>query len=312
MSLRSKIGLGMVVAGILIGAASFWLNTARLERNHRESIRLAAADETTREIRRAEQRVMAAEQKRVQAEDALNQLAEAASSQTKPAVRPVTSQSERLDDQPAQQVLELKRLRAAYQEEYGDFFRQSAFSPEQITRFLDLYVGFDERMMDLRAIARTRDKSGQEALEKLMQTTREDFEAKRASLLGVEMDRQFQVYSRVTVPLENVLVRGLAGAAALEGVPLTAAQGDRLLEAAFVSMPTGAAGNVTTGLKAMDWPAFEERAREILSPAQFRIFSTQAPMSGFQSRTSYELESAIARGLQADAKSGSTPAGPAP
>ena len=103
-----------------------------------------------------------------------------------------------------------------------------------------------------------------------------------------------------TLPLHNILVRGLAGAAALEGIPLTAHQGVQLLQAAIgVSGRTdGAKGEQM--VQAIDWAALDALARHILSPAQFALFTTVAPPSGFSSRWKYQVDAEVLRALQAE------------
>ena len=292
---------------VLIAGVVFWFNTARLRTaDQPQAPKLPADDTTAKEMQQAERRLAAAERMRIDAEAALEKLGPAASD-VKKVSAPVMSQSAMIADQPALQVLELKRQRAAMFQEYGDFFRERGLSREQIEKFMEIEMGYIERTMDLRDIERTKDDAGKLTVATLLRDAKRDYEAARAQVLGEQREREFRIYSETTAPLQNFFVRGLAGAAALEGIPLTVEQGDGLLKAALEAVPVdGSGASIGAKLQRLDWALFEREARQILSPAQFKFFSEQTPPSGFQSRTSMELQAAIKRAQQAEAATAQT------
>lgn len=216
---------------------------------------------------------------------------------------PRTSQAEIVANDPSLQLLELKRLRAIYQDEYREFFEMLGLSPEQIEKFITNKIELSETGMDLRSVRRTQDETGIRAIEALELQAGDKFRAAQVSLLGSDGFTQLREFDR-TLPLRNIVVRGLAGAAALQGIPLTPQQGDQLFQAAlnFVGPDSSAVKGDALARK-VDWAAFETHAQSILSPQQFALFRSMAPPAGFKSRWEYELDAAVQRTLEAGAKS---------
>jgi hypothetical protein len=132
-------------------------------------------------------------------------------------------------------------------------------------------------------------------------------DAALVELLGPDRFRQLQEFEQ-SIPAYNVIVRGLAGAAALEGVPLRPEQGEALLAAA-VDASAGTASRGEIDLSALDWAALEARARYILTQDQFALFKNVEAPSGFQGRWKHELDGAVRRAL-AKERGGGSPTSP--
>lgn len=292
---------GFLVVGALVLAAAAFVGWWRLVQSRR------AAAATTVELQ-AKGRALAADLKRetdralaaerlIAAGGATG--AKAAPSPANPAPRPPTSQMEIVASSPKLQVLELKRLRAAYRSDYRDLFQAEGLTAAQIERFVDNLVKEAERIMDLRAVANSQDEGGKQTAAALEKKVREDYEAAQRELLGAERyARMNDLYLR-TVPIRNIMIAGLAGAAALEGVPLTGEQGDRLIQAALAS-PRADSGNAKDPVSRIDWEAMDARAREILTPAQYEIFTKAAPYSGFTNRFAMKARELTDRAYAAD------------
>jgi hypothetical protein len=210
--------------------------------------------------------------------------------------------SDHFENDPKMETLMLRRQRAVVLLEYAPLFRALKLSPEQIKKFQDNCVKREESFIDLRAASRAQDDLGKQMAAKLQEQANADYEAAQLEVLSADGYRQMQEFFRVE-PLRNVLIRGLAGAAALEGVPLTEQQGEQLLQAALNAASQDA--NVTGEklLTMVDWDALDVQARQILSPAQFTLFTTAAHLSGFQARWKYQTDAVIQRALQSEAAS---------
>lgn len=183
--------------------------------------------------------------------------------------------------------------------EYGPFFRAHGIAPDKIQRFQDNWVKRTEEDIDLRAAGRVQ-ADAQTTVAALREETKRLYESAQAEALGADDYRQLKDYER-TLPLRNTVVLGLAGAAALEGVPLTPQQGEQLFHAAQASAALDRTATGDQLLNAVDWKVLDVQARRILSRAQFALFKSSAPPSGFQSRWKYELDTAVRRAHAADA-----------
>jgi hypothetical protein len=153
--------------------------------------------------------------------------------------------------------------------------------------------------MDLKSAARVQDDAGKQTVAALQKQATVDYDTALAGLLGDDRYRKLQDYER-TIPLRNVVVNGLAGAAALEGIPLTDQQGEQLMRAFITSGGADVRGKAQD-LTGIDWAAVEEQARLILSPEQFALFQNTAPATSFSSRWRAQLNAAIRRAQEADA-----------
>lgn len=225
--------------------------------------------------------------------------------------RPAKTVSDLIADDPKAEVLMLRWQRAVVGVEYGPFFRSRGLSPEQIAKFEEGWVKRAERDLDLRAAGRGQDVAGERTVAALKQQAKDEYDAMQRQVLGAEGYAQLKDFER-TLVVRNVVVLGLAGTAALEGVPLTAQQGEQLWAAALEATGSEAKGKVSGEalVRQIDWAALDGRAREILTPAQFALFTNVAPPSGFQPRWKYQLDAAISRAKETDAVGAAAPKQP--
>jgi hypothetical protein len=209
------------------------------------------------------------------------------------------SQSEIISADPKLEVLELKRQRLAMLWDYAYPLHALGLSPAQIERLGDITVKSVERVMDLRAAGRTQDAAGKEVVEKLQRQARAEREESVLSVLGAEGYRRWLELESTTA-LRNIAINGLAGTAALEGIPLTEQQGEQLIQAIFEVGGPQLSGP-RQDLSKVDWDAVEARAQSILSPTQFALFKHRAPPTSFSSRQSQRLQDAVRRAWADDA-----------
>jgi hypothetical protein len=311
--MRPKTALLLTAFAIAVGAFGEWRSTVSRTRSAAESLAQVSEEHSAlrASIARAKERLLTAARMHADAERAL-----AARTGTRPAKPAPSSKSttptlaqktltDLIANEPDVEVLLLKWNREAVLLEAGPFFRRHGFSTEQIRRYQDNYVAHAERDLDLRAAARAKDPTAEETFAALKAQSKADYEAAQQEVLGPVLYREMENYMD-RVPVDNLLVRKLAAAAALEGTPWSAEQGAQVLQAAV-----DAGANQKTlweepGGK-IDWEAFEERARQILAPDQFELFQKSSPPSGFTSRWQLQLQDAVFRALQSDA---ATPAQP--
>jgi hypothetical protein len=218
-----------------------------------------------------------------------------------------SSQSELISTDPKLEILDLKWSRAVVGLEYGPLYRSLGLSSKQIIKFEENYLKHAELSMDLAAVARGKGDAGKETAAVLKQQARSNYEAAQIELLGAEGFRQVEEYIRTLVP-RNVFVLGLAGAAAFEGVPLTAQQGDQLWQAAIKASRTDSSAKGSELIAAVDWDALDAQAEQILTPAQLELFKNVAPPSGFESRPELKAKDVIRRAQEADTAAARTSA----
>lgn len=216
--------------------------------------------------------------------------------------RPRT-QSEMISKNPKAEMLMLRWQGEAAIAEYGSFLRSHGITAEQVRRFKENWVRHSEQDIDLSAVARMENGLGEKELSALQNQAKAAYEAAEAEILGADVYRELKEYERTTVVARNVLVLGFAGSAALEGIPLTAQQGQQLAQAAVgAADPTSA--NDSSGeklLTTIDWNALDLRARQILTPAQYVLYKTSAASIGFRSRWHYQLSEMVRQAQEADA-----------
>jgi hypothetical protein len=307
--------LFLIVSAIFLTIACLVAGKAARQRHAAEAsvaARLARRAALTAEIERMKSRSVAAEKVRSELAQNLEILrprspAGAATSDT-PVGKPAQprTMSEIIANDPKAEVLMLRWQRSVVLLEYGPFFRAQAMSPEQIKKFQDNWVKRTEQNIDLAAAARAQDEAGRQTVNQLQAQAKADYEASQIELLGAEGWRQLQEYDR-TVVVRNIVVFGFAGAAALEGTPLTAQQGDQLWRAALTSASQDPKISGEQLVVTIDWEKLDTQARQILSPAQFAVFTTTAYPSGFSPRGKYQLDAVIRRALQADAANSAPP-----
>lgn len=318
MRLRSP--LSIAYAALLIVALLVWIRSARLLHRSESLVAILAQQRAglKAEVERLEGRVANANRAQADLRQALASAGTvkppsfmpAAAPTNAPVQRPQTM-SELVASDPKLEVLYLNRQRAVVMVEYGDFFRARGLSPEQIDKFTDNYVKHIERTMDLGAAARGQDAAGQQTVTSLQQQERANYELAQSAVLGADGYQQMEEYLR-TLPLQNIVMKGFAGAAALAGISLTAQQGEQLFQAAIDASGRDPKLGGEQLARVIDWDALDARARQILSPEQFALFTTVAPPSGFQSRWKYRLDAAILQAQQADSAKTAAPAAKPP
>jgi hypothetical protein len=284
-----------LAAGFIVSLAT-WISASR---SRRVSLGRVAALATERmgfavDERAAQARIATAEKAQHTAVTAVGALRAPKTSEKSEASKPrLRTQSEIIASSPALELLELQRQRAAANQEYRRFFQRVNMTPEEGAKFCELKMRHAENWMDVKAAARAQGDAGRETIARLQAELKAAHEAALADLLGPERFRQLQEFDQ-SVAAYNVIVRGLAGATALEGIPLTSEQGERLIAAAA----SASRGTTTRGeidLAALDWAALEMQARQILTPAQFAIFRNVEAPSGFQGRWTHEFDAALRR-----------------
>lgn len=199
----------------------------------------------------------------------------------------------RLARDPAYQLAQLELRQAELRLNYSPLYRQLKLSPEAIAGFEAAEAKHEEAKQDLIAAAKEQglaftDKSLQPLWEKI---ARERFEAHQ-TFLGAEGAKAWRQFDRTRHVRQ--FVAGIAGAAALAGVPLNRAQADAAVEAI-----TSIAGPKYVALNRVDWTAADARARAVLSPEQFRIYHSIAPIDG-TSRPLVAFSAALRRALASE------------
>jgi hypothetical protein len=282
---------------IALGVA---LRTAQARRAAETSLvaMIAQREHLAWEIRQMESRLASTAQEKARFDVAGNRGSPVGSSGMSSSQPVPRSLSETISTDPRLELLELKRQRLALHGDYGYAIRSLRLSAEQIDALEKLWLQRAERQMDLAAAARLQDEAGKQAVDELRRRTNEEFDTALAQLLGAEGYRRWQEHER-TVPLRNIVLNGLAGAAALEGIPLTEQQGELLIRA-MLDAGRGEVVELGRDLAEIDWAAVEAKAQTILTSPQFALFKKTAPATSFSSRASIQLEEAIRRAWAAD------------
>jgi hypothetical protein len=204
-------------------------------------------------------------------------------------------------EDPKVQVLDLARQRAELGRSYGLFFRTQHLTTDQIEKVCDLIIQSRAHLRDLSEINRTQ---GIAFDDPAMKAQRASDEAEtRAGLTGVLGEagyRQMKDYARA---LEiRTFVGQLAGAAAVEGTPLTLEQADALAQAIASTTPTYSLGGEALITK-VDWSKADGQAAQILSPAQLKLLHGGSPAVSPR-RQSSMLSRAVLNALREQKESG--------
>jgi len=289
----------LAFAGLIL--VGFWFSATRARRANERAIVAIESERTSlaASLLTLHARVESAEKaQRPVADAATRRTAESAAAGKKTDAPRIRTMSEIIADSPALELLELERQRAATNQEYDRLFRRLKLTPEQVAAFRELRVRLAETWMDLKAAARTQGIEAEKTTADLQAKATAEHETALVALLGPEGFRQFQEFSSA-IPVHNVVVRGLAGAAALEGVPLSPGQSESLL-AATMAASRAADSRGEVDLRALDWDALDTEAQRILTPAQFDLFKNVEPPSGFQGHLKHKLDAAIQHAVDAD------------
>ena len=282
----------------IIAALSARNHIVALEAAMRERAR---ADMTMRE---AEVRITVAEKAQADAQAALDALRAEKPAPPAPAAParasapPAPNTRELLAKDPMLQALFVASSRARLAQEYGPFFASLNLTPAQIEQFNANAMKAQEQMVDLNSAAQAQGPESRQAVATLQKKVNDELLAAQSALLGPEAYQQLKDYERSGQA--RMAVDGLVGSATLEGMPLSAAQVAQLTSAianATSRFPSGGRADLTTA----NWEAVEAQARQILSPAQFELFRSAAPINAGASRWYLQFDAAVARANQTDA-----------
>lgn len=302
----------LAAAGLMVAAALLVFIDAMHAARDAEAALVASAAASVRlkaDIARAEARIAAAERARDEVQAALDgaragkPVTGGGTAPAKVAPAPVTVMPrEALMNDPKLQALWLNSGRARLAQEYGPLFTALALTPAQAERFVALAIKRQEQLMDLAGAAQTQGAESKQAVAALQQKANEECQAAQAELLGADDFRRMQEHER-SAQIRST-VDAFVGAAVLAGEPISAVQAGQLTAALANATSRFAAGG-RADVMTINWDAADARARQILTPAQFALFSTTAPISGGASRWNVQLEAAIARAKERDAADGS-------
>jgi hypothetical protein len=213
-------------------------------------------------------------------------------------VTPAPTSPELMARDPQLRGLYLDWQKATQTQEYFPLFQQLGLTPPQQEKFIANLLAVEERRLDAAARMGSREFSSPGVANDLQQLANDQIAAEQLELLGSEGYQRYQDFVR-TLPLRNVVVLSVAGAAALEGIPLTPQQGEQLFHTVLnTTRPDPATG--APDLATVDWEVVDTQAALFLSSAQLGLLKTMAPNSGFPSRADLQLKAAMARALDQD------------
>ena len=311
----------IVTAGVIVAvAARVTVDNARRASDSESALaaiaRKVAGVDT--EVRRMEGRLAAAEKDQTNLQSTLDGLKKSVTAVVKSqAAVPARKQSvdvalqQKIRDfrnDPKEQLRQLAARRLALGSIYGPLFRSLGLSPAQSERFLDVTLKGEERQMDLSAVMRSQGLSEDDPMvAKLRGESDAEIQAALRELLGQAGYRQAQDYGRTSVVRE--LVSGLAGAAAVAGVPINAQQAEQLtylLANASSRYRSGGPAEVAE----IEWDKIDTPARAILSESQLTLFKTVEPPEAAYYRKRFDQ--VFNQATKADAASAAAPAAKAP
>jgi hypothetical protein len=301
--MRAKTGIVIVGAAIASIALWIWFGAAqtRLEAETQRAALVARRQGLAAEARRLEALIAATEQAQLTTAAGIpppvtNLPVNPAPVQVGPRRAPSTA--DRTATDPNLRLLEPRYRRAIFNLTYGEFFSGHGLSEDQIDRFIAIKMKRADLRVELANVSRTQDAEGRALVTTLQREADADHDLAIEQLLGPETNRALDDYEH-TLGARTGLVSAFAGPAALAGLPLTAAQGDRLLQAAlaagFSPAMTGGAGPGPKRI--VDIALLDAQAGEILTPEQFQLFLRTS-----QVRKSEEAGAALARAQQLDAQ----------
>jgi hypothetical protein len=169
-------------------------------------------------------------------------------------------------------------------------------TPDQITRFEDNAIERDAAQGDLVAAANIHKISYEDpVIVKLLGQINSDYDIAQRALLGDYGHARWRDYERAAPVRDSV--RAIAAAAAVDGIPFTSPQTQRLIEMLASAMPMMERVDRLDPTRT-DWTAVMAQARQILTPEQFAYFeSVEAPATGagglFHMRWNAALQAAL-------------------
>lgn len=313
--MNQKFPLLLITAGTLfVAALVVALQAGRSARETADALDAIVRERTRLDaaVRAAEARGAAAEKPQTVAQSSLDRVhatepvAPVAPSRPPPAPKAVNPR-ELLAKDPMLQALSLAANRARLAQEYGSFFATQQLTSAQIEQFTANLMKGQEQLVDLMAAAQAQGADSREAVATLQKRVHDEVTAAQTALLGAEGFQRMKDHERSAQP--RLAIEGLIGSATLEGIPLTATQATQLTAALAGASSRFAAGG-RAELATVDWDAADARARQILTPAQFALFISSAPVASGASRWNHQLDAAISRAKQIDAASAPPPKPP--
>ena len=259
-----------------------WQQAGRARATRMESGKIAAQEAAVRsDLKRTEQRLAAAERQRAarRAEiDALPGRTVAIPQPKAPPAAPARRSMNILEiirNEPDAEAFYLESRRSQLAAKYGPLLRSLGLRAEAAAKFQDIYIKREEAQMDLADVLRTKgtQESGA-AVAKLMAAAEAEYEAAQRELMGEAGYRQLQDYERTSSM--RGMVSAIAGVAAVEHVPFSAAQADALVRTIAETSLGYRNGGFAT-ISDIDWETVDAQARAILSPEQFDVYRTMDP-----------------------------------
>jgi hypothetical protein len=170
---------------------------------------------------------------------------------------------------PVVQQHQLQKGRAQMNSDYSPLFRRLHLTPAQVGQFLDATSRQYETSLDLTAIVKAQNLSREDPLiERLRKQADDACQTEISAMLGPESYAAYRDYER-TISVRP-MAADLVGAATLQGVPLTSAQTEELVQTiADGSVRYRDGGSVK--LADIDWNAVDAKAAGFLSPSQLEL-----------------------------------------
>jgi hypothetical protein len=296
---RRGIFLLSVLLGLL-GTSWFAAHTNMKLRAQTDAVNRERSNQEAA-LKRAIQRRETALDQRAAAEKELTSLQQQPSAEhsNKPvAAGRVPTIAERLRTEPDAQVLWLNLRHAQARATYGPLFRKLELTQEQIAKFEDNLTRKEERELDLQAITAEQLKTAGKITAELDTARRNngmEYDAAQRALLGDAGFQELQEQQRTSWARQ--WVDGWAGGAIVYlGEPLTAEQGEALIHIIANASDSYRQGNAVAG--AIDWSAVDTAAQRLLTPNQFKLFTTMEPPlpngGRFQSQLYEKIGTAVA------------------
>lgn len=277
--MRPKIIFSLACIALALGAGwlRFDLRAKRLEAERALAATEARRDQVNADIRRAEKRTTAATEERDRAQAAAKAAATSSASKpaagavrTPPAGQPGAALRDALQNDPRLQNLQLAVSQAKLTATYQPLSDQLKLPEAQQAQFFAALRKRSEAEFDLRLTTEAQHLNDKDPVVlKLRQQAADEFRAAGTAALGEAGWRQLEAYERA-VPMRE-FVNEVAGAMAINGVVLTAGQGDTLVDVLANASPAYRQGG-TAIPRTIDWDMALGNARGVLTDAQFTLF----------------------------------------
>ncbi len=284
-----KTWIGASAALVTLGAAFLTWRAARAAAGAESEIAALRAERARAEKswRELQAKLEAAETQRRELEGALADLRVAPlAKKDVAAAKPANvNLTEAILRDPKLQALQLESVRAQFRARYGPLLQRLNLTEAQIAKLTEARVKSVAAGMDLQAVMNQQKLAGNDpVIQKLRREAEDELRTAQTEALGADGFAELKDYDR-TMPARET-VNHLAGAAALNGVPLTADQAERLTA---ILAAAGKSGRNGVNLSNIDWAAVDLQAQGVLSAAQLALFQQTEPIGGGASRWSARL-----------------------